>query len=69
MIDNKAFGTPPTMVEGVDLTKFQSPASPYSAHDRWQDLTGKVEIRGRILTEALEDVINSPVYLPQGDGR
>jgi len=61
-INNSAIKPPPADIDGVDLTKYQSPISGFTAHDRYQELTGTIEIGGLNLKQQLEKLFSSDLY-------
>lgn len=54
---------PPAKTQGqVDFTQYRRPDQPYTAYDRYQELTGQVVVNGKNLKDTLQAFIASPKY-------
>jgi len=62
------FNKPPHMMNGINLMDFTAPNG-QDAYDRYQELHGQVEIKGRTMSEALDRLINSRFYNNLPDAR
>ncbi|MET3601119.1 hypothetical protein [Martelella mangrovi] len=69
-VEDRPISLPPKKKGTVDLTQYKSAKTGYTAYDRWQELTGTVELGGMTLRQRLNEVINSDAYrnkLTDGD--
>jgi hypothetical protein len=55
------FQTPPTLRNGVDLTKILNPDGT-SVYDKWAERVSTVTVQDKTLRQALRDLIKSPEY-------
>ena len=62
------FSPPKTSRNGVDLTQYRNDRG-QSFHDRWQEMHGRVRVKGRSIKQALKSLISSRAYqnLPDDD--
>ena len=62
IIHNAAIRPPEPKRGQVDFTRFTSPETGKTAYDRWQQLTGEVEVNGQNLRQRLAELFRSDTY-------
>jgi hypothetical protein len=59
------FSKPDKNIGPVDLTTVKNSKNPYDAYDRYQQLTGEVQVAGKTLPQTLDKLVNSKWYQDQ----